>query len=477
MPGIQLATNIDPRVNLLLDSRSSGLSTAPPEFKPEGLIRYETDNKAFVYWDGEAFLPLTETYTRGTGVTIDNNEISIGQSVETTDDVEFKSLDLNKDYGSLPVTDPFMTFTDSQNGGVKAKIEVINEGTSGGEMKFYTKQDGGSLTERLNVSQTGLLRIKTDGVGLQISTEDGTTEKSYLFNSIGGDKDFVIDANTGSSASKGIAFRIGNVDKLRIGANGNVGIGTTSPSSLLDVNGALTVNGLSYISHPTAPTVGNPVTNFKIDGSYDGLGSSFQILMGRLVSSGGYGAAHATLKMVGGGLRGMQIGEEDGANAYLDVKAGRSISYRTPSSASYMGHNFYGYVFNFNGSSVSSDDRLKWEEEDITNGLEVINKLKPQIYWKGEKLDVEPSEEERTRESGYIAQEVKQIPELAHIVKQVYNEDNTPERYFLDYTQIHAYHTSAIQELDVIVKNQQNTINILKNALNQLLSDAGKPTI
>ena len=126
-----------------------------------------------------------------------------------------------------------------------------------------------------------------------------------------------------------------------------------------------------------------------------------------------------------------------------------------------MGHYFYGTVLKFNGDGVSSDDRLKWEEEDITNGLEVINKLKPQIYWKGKELNVEPSEEERTRESGYIAQEVEEIPELTHIVKQSANKDMSPGTYFLDYAQIHPYHTSAIQELHKLVKEQQTLINTL----------------
>jgi hypothetical protein len=244
--------------------------------------------------------------------------------------------------------------------------------------------------------------------------------------------------------------------------------GTLSCSAMTVVELAVQdveVNGLSYISHPSAPTVGNPVKNFEIDGSYDGLGSSFQILMGRQAPSGSYGAAQAILKMDGGGIRGMQIGDLNSANAYMSIQGGRLIEYITPTSASYMGHYFLGNVFNFNGSSVSSDDRLKWEEEDIRNGLEVINKLKPQIYWKGEELNVEPSEEERTRESGYIAQEVKRIPELAHIVKQVYDKDNTPERYFLDYTQIHAYHTSAIQQLHKLVKEQNDRILALESKI------------
>ena len=225
---------------------------------------------------------------------------------------------------------------------------------------------------------------------------------------------------------------------------------------------SLHVNGLTFISNPTVPTVGNDITNFKIDGSYDGMSSSFQIQMGRGNGAGQYGAARATLKMVGGGLQGMTIGDLAGPNAYLAIKAARQIEYRTPGGFSWSGHYFHGVVFNFNSSPISSDDRLKWEEEDITNGLEVINKLKPQIYWKGKELNVEPNTEERTRESGYIAQEVEEIPELTHIVKQSANKDMSPGTYFLDYAQIHPYHTSAIQELHKLVKTLQARIAILE---------------
>ena len=103
--------------------------------------------------------------------------------------------------------------------------------------------------------------------------------------------------------------------------------------------------------------------------------------------------------------------------------------------------------------SYPSDDRLKWEEKDITNGLEIVDKLKPQIYWKGKKInDVEPSEEERVRESGFIAQDVEQIQELAHIVSIADATNETEATYALNYTQLIAYNVSAIQELHKLVK-------------------------
>ena len=124
-----------------------------------------------------------------------------------------------------------------------------------------------------------------------------------------------------------------------------------------------------------------------------------------------------------------------------------------------------GSIFANKSITVTSDDRLKWEEEDITNGLEVINKLKPQIYWKGNKLNVEPSEEERVRESGFIAQEVEQIPELQHIVNIAQATEDREESYNLNYTQLIAYNVSAIQELHKLVKEQNERIELLESKI------------
>ena len=215
------------------------------------------------------------------------------------------------------------------------------------------------------------------------------------------------------------------------------------------------------VNNTSGVTSSNAVTCLTCDGSYDGMSSSFVIQMQQGGGSGSYAAAKAALKMQGGGLGGVSIGHQNNANAYLDISAGRSISYRTPTTASYMGHYFQGYVFTFNGSNVSSDDRLKWEEVPIANGLSVINRLQPQVYWKGNTLNVEPAPTERRRESGFIAQEVEQIPELAHAVRQSVNDDGSNSTYFLDYAQLHAYQVAATNELHTLVRQQQALIEAL----------------
>jgi hypothetical protein len=130
---------------------------------------------------------------------------------------------------------------------------------------------------------------------------------------------------------------------------------------------------------------------------------------------------------------------------------------------------FFGAGTDYNNGRVwagefktTSDDRLKWEETEITDGLAIIDKLKPQIYWKGHKLNVEPRDDERVRESGFIAQDVEKIPELKHIVSIAQQTEEREESYSLCYTQLIAYNVSAIKNLHKLVKSLQEEIQILK---------------
>ena len=82
----------------------------------------------------------------------------------------------------------------------------------------------------------------------------------------------------------------------------------------------------------------------------------------------------------------------------------------------------------------TSDGRAKTNKEEIRNGLDAILRLKPQTYQKDGKT-----------ESGFITQEVLEIPELKRLVSVPENEN---ELQSLNYTGIISYLVSAIQELN-----------------------------
>ena len=82
----------------------------------------------------------------------------------------------------------------------------------------------------------------------------------------------------------------------------------------------------------------------------------------------------------------------------------------------------------------TSDGRAKTNKEGIRSGLDAVLRLKPQTYEKHGKT-----------ESGFITQEVLEIPELKHSVNVPENEN---ELQSLNYTGIISYLVSAIQELN-----------------------------
>ena len=136
----------------------------------------------------------------------------------------------------------------------------------------------------------------------------------------------------------------------------------------------------------------------------------------------------------------------------------------------------------------SSDDRLKHNEQPMTDALGTINKLRPRKYLKTLDMkdasgnmygtdhnfaDTSPENlPEGTRlEAGFIAQEVRDIPELAYTVELVTPNNEAPgpeaeEKYPLSlrYNDIMVHAVAAIQELSKRVEELEQEIIQLKSS-------------
>jgi hypothetical protein len=171
-----------------------------------------------------------------------------------------------------------------------------------------------------------------------------------------------------------------------------------------------------------------------------------------------------------------------------------------------------GYIYATLGYQQPSDDNLKSYTEDINNALDLLNQLKPKKYKKHNYLYTsnetpDLSNVNHHTEIGLIAQDIETIDYLKHTVSEVpfYTEDGssviledgitqmTNKR--LNYTEFIPLCIQGIKELKIIheqqEQTQQNEINelktkvsnlesenaIMKTALNELLSQAGKQTI
>jgi DNA-binding protein YbaB len=126
-----------------------------------------------------------------------------------------------------------------------------------------------------------------------------------------------------------------------------------------------------------------------------------------------------------------------------------------------------GIVFYGNTPTALSDDRIKFNETNITNGLEVIRKLSPERYTK--RL---PNQTTGSEEAGFIAQEVLTIPELrfavTHPDKEIIEGDPNTRYYTLTYDSIFTYAVAGLKELDTIVQKQAQSISSLEARINTL---------
>ena len=113
--------------------------------------------------------------------------------------------------------------------------------------------------------------------------------------------------------------------------------------------------------------------------------------------------------------------------------------------------------------TVTSDDRLKHNEENIANALTTIRQLNPQVYQKTATFKDPhyrgPLDEPYIIEAGLIAQEVENIDELKFSV--IVGNEQTP--YSLNYNNIFVYSLAALKELDTKVQIMNEHLNKNEN--------------
>ena len=141
-----------------------------------------------------------------------------------------------------------------------------------------------------------------------------------------------------------------------------------------------------------------------------------------------------------------------------------------------------GSLFYYSGGLNGSDDRIKYNETDVDDALTTIDKLKPQKYEKimtvpsdskgtwiptdEEWEDVKSAEEppydgfEYGDEYGFIAQDVRNIPELSFLVSgEETDAEGTQTPLGLNYQGVFVVAVKAIQELKA--KNEALEARIL----------------
>jgi len=355
--------------------------------------------------------------------------------------------------------------------------------TGGSAHHFFTNG-----TEKLNIQSNGNVGIGTETPVAKLHVEGGYariayTESPYLdFYHINGGtdlKDTRIGCNNGVMTFESVndAYTT-SVERMRIDAIGNVGIGTRTPQSRLEVAGRMAIN---YAASPGF--YGQVAGVDKVYLGYDGAGTGLQLynftstksLMiqdnGALVYSGNVGLGtdaptsnltvngatncHIELQSAGvakgyiwwdnvtnGGVLGVGTGNTGSSIIFKDGKIG-------------VGTTSPAYLLTINGGAYcngttwtnASDARLKRDIQPMSKyGLSTVMQLKPVMYfYKADKTN--------HPEVGFIAQDMQKI--VPEVVSGTEGDISKGETLGLSYGNLVPVLTKAIQE-------QQAEIEALK---------------
>jgi hypothetical protein len=309
-----------------------------------------------------------------------------------------------------------------------------------------TSISAGNLS--LSSTSSPSIEIDTDGVGLYISRNSGT-QQGRIYNSSSGDHSLTVDAYSdaaGTGTTMGIQFRTGSGNnRMKVTYDGDVGIGTDTPASKLEVDGTVTCDNVEMNNY-----IHLSDGDVKIQGKTSSSSYRTWQVQGWVNADGS--AASGAGPTTGGRTNILE--------AFL---YNTDISYLSIHSKGYnwLVHNSNGndlrltcktlYV---NSSQVTSDDRLKHNEAPIIDALSTIRKLNPQVYDKSSEFDDTIN---TNKEAGFIAQQVYEIPELRAFVKPPETDPEIPERYpywALNYGPLFTYNVAAVKELDAVVQVQ-----------------------
>lgn len=249
-------------------------------------------------------------------------------------------------------------------------------------------------------------------------------------------------------------------NSLVVDASGNVGIGTSSPSSRLNVTGTSVVANIESTNN-------NNVMALLFNGTVGGyLGANGT----NLIFSSNNGTERLRLDTDGvfyqncTGVTGDAPNAAGGVltqsngNTKVRIQANGNAAFQFYSPGGGTGSPVGSIVVNASSTSynTSSDYRLKENVQPMIGALDKIALLKPCTYiWKN------TGEEGQ----GFIAHELQEIvPDAVTGTKDEIREDGTPVYQGVDTSFLVATLTKAIQELKAIVDQQAKRIKALEGA-------------
>lgn len=389
---------------------------------------------------------------------------------------------------SFPTNDWQITFNDSSNGGAnKFSIDDID----GGRTPFTIEASAPSHS--LYVDDGGRIGLGTSTPVVELHMPSGDTPTMRLeqdgtsgftpqtWDVAGNETNFFIrDATNGSK----LPFKIrpsAPTNSLFIDTDGDVGLGTASPSARLDVIGTTELNGTTEIlaTNLAAAADANQILAVDFNTTIPGVmftqhnANNFGIAVN---NSGGNnpnlsfyenGTFRGTMGYhVGGQYVGFNNAVFSASNFGFRLNADGSMSYHDSQSGDKLFEVTVGGILNncgpINSSafSCSSDRRFKENIHPLQNSLRKVMQMRGVTYdWN--RADFPKRKFEEGTQFGFIAQEVEAIfPDLVRT-----NEDGYKA---VEYNKVTPILVEALKEQQAIINAQQNEITVLQDQVAEL---------
>ena len=137
---------------------------------------------------------------------------------------------------------------------IAGRKENATSGNAAGYLQFATGNSAGAVSEKMRIDSSGNVGIGTAspytvsaaGNNLNIANTSSSAEINFLSSTTGFNALYFGDGSSGSDRYRGyleyahngdyMRFATATVERMRINSSGNVGIGTTSPTSSLEVH-------------------------------------------------------------------------------------------------------------------------------------------------------------------------------------------------------------------------------------------------
>jgi hypothetical protein len=344
----------------------------------------------------------------------------------------------------------------------------VNSGDS--DLTILTSTGGAAPTEKMRIRDDGKVGIgtnapvtllslvstsNTDGIQIRrnsVTTGDyaslgfriNNTNVANNFAEIRGVRTNLVNAGDTDLTFLTVRFTGASVptEKMRITSDGNVGIGTTNPSNILQVRKDQTSDTAVVVSN--AGTTGATTTmSFVLQESDTPQGWFRRYRDGTGRTEIGY----SDILTFSGAVTGTKV-------EHMRIASGGEVYIAGTTDQG-------AYNLQVNGTGVwgagayvdGSDIRIKKEVKGLQDGLSVIEKLKPVTYLYEEKYSKDPN-----RQVGFIAQDLMEVLKEKDYMKGIVRQGK--QIYSVAYQEIIPLLTKAVQELSAELKAIKSKLNM-----------------